>query len=437
MNLINKNKILIIGAGISGISCANRLLTLNPNYDITIFEASDRYGGRLKTLNNFASYGIELGGEEIHGRKSEYYNLVNQVGGKTFGYWDENLLYTIYKGEWCSLEESKIEEVKRVSDLFEEVSYELNKDYEDETLRSYLDKNSFAKDSYYLANAMFGVEAGTDLDKVSIGGFSQVNKNWEAGGEKFLLQNMTHMDVIEKAYAKVITKIKLNSPITAIDYTNNQIKLIDSNQNEYIGDKCILSVPITQLKNNKINLIPTLPEDQLKAINSIKIDNCAKLILKLKKQFWPNNTGWLLLEGNVNLYWPTSQGKTSDDIILSALVTGQGCDNLQALYKESKETFIECIIIELERGFKLTDMKDNIIDYHWHNWATIPFIEGGYSYPSVGEGDSRAIGGKSIENKLFFAGEAFAKNGHIATIHGAMERGIDVANEIHEGINSN
>ena len=59
MRVYVKTKVFIVGAGISGISCASRLLELNKNYDITIFEATDKYGGRIRSLKNFANFDIQ------------------------------------------------------------------------------------------------------------------------------------------------------------------------------------------------------------------------------------------------------------------------------------------------------------------------------------------------------------------------------------------
>jgi len=428
----NKIGIFVIGAGISGIACANRLLELNKDYAVTILEASDRYGGRLRTLKNFTNFDIELGGEEIHGSNSLYYELVKKSGGNPFGYWDQNIIYTSFNGKLCSFENSNIPEVKKVEDLFEEVSYQFKEEFEDITLRDYLIKNKFSEDVYHLANAMIGVEAGTDLDSISIGGFSKVCKLWKAGEDNFLITNMSHVEIIEKAFPAAINNIILNCVINKISLTKeNEVVISDKDNNIYCGNKCVLTVPITQLKNNSIEFCPPFNEEKTKAINSIKMDSCAKLILKLKKSFWPENTCWLLLKGNVNCYWPTAQGKNSNEIVLSALVTGRGCDNLRNLYKEDRNKFIANVIEDLESGFNLTDLKNDLIDYFWFDWASTPFIEGGYTYASVGEGESRDIAKLPINNTIYFGGEAFARNGHYATIHGAIESGIEAAEELH------
>ena len=64
------------------------------------------------------------------------------------------------------------------------------------------------------------------------------------------------------------------------------------------------------------------------------------------------------------------------------------------------------------------------------NWANEPYIGGSYSYPSINSAGQRENLASSISNKLFFAGEATNYNGHLATVHGAMETGYRAAIEI-------
>ena len=75
--------------------------------------------------------------------------------------------------------------------------------------------------------------------------------------------------------------------------------------------------------------------------------------------------------------------------------------------------------------------KEYLLDYVWHDWAEVPYIQGGYSYVGVEERDNdREFFSEPIEKKVYFAGEAFAKHGHIATMHGALETAIDVCDVI-------
>ncbi|PTH56831.1 protoporphyrinogen oxidase [Staphylococcus agnetis] len=72
-------KVAIIGAGITGLSSAFFIKKHFPNVDITIYEASDVPGGKIKTVSR-DGYTIELGPESYLGRKSIMTEVAKEVG---------------------------------------------------------------------------------------------------------------------------------------------------------------------------------------------------------------------------------------------------------------------------------------------------------------------------------------------------------------------
>lgn len=59
-------KVVIVGAGAAGLYGGYLLRQLGA--DVTVLEASGQPGGRIRTLQGFADYPIELGAEFINGR---------------------------------------------------------------------------------------------------------------------------------------------------------------------------------------------------------------------------------------------------------------------------------------------------------------------------------------------------------------------------------
>lgn len=62
-------KVAIIGAGITGLSSAYFIKKQDPSIEVTIFEASNRVGGKIQTYRS-DGYTIELGPESYLGRKT-------------------------------------------------------------------------------------------------------------------------------------------------------------------------------------------------------------------------------------------------------------------------------------------------------------------------------------------------------------------------------
>ena len=428
---MNKFEIAIIGSGMSGLSCAKILNKHNIAYKI--FEASSVIGGRIRSLKNFADFDIELGGEEIHGDNTKYYKIVKESGAKIFDYWTSNKFYAEYNGEFSTVEElsSKYKEVENIFELFEEASYKRHKDFEDISIKEYLINHNFSNEVYHLANAMFGIEAGTDINTLSIYGFSKICKEWEAGDDNFIICDKSHIDIITDYFSDEIKNVYLNTPIHKIDYNDDKVKLYDKNDNLYTFDIVVCTVPLSQIKNAKIKFTPQLTNDKLDAFSKIRLDTVAKIILKFSKPFWKDDLSWALIKGSINMFWPTGQGKDTKDYVLTGMTSGENCRELQKLYDYDKSLFINKVLSELQIGMKLNEnISEYLLDYVWFNWEEQEFIGGGYTYPIIGDQNYRDIIRENIKEKIFFAGEGLPKNGHIGTIHGAMETGEEAAQEI-------
>jgi uncharacterized protein with NAD-binding domain and iron-sulfur cluster len=63
MDTTNIHPIVIIGAGIAGLACAQNLIL--SGYSVSVLEASDVYGGRIKTLK-----GIIFDQNRVHQSRS-------------------------------------------------------------------------------------------------------------------------------------------------------------------------------------------------------------------------------------------------------------------------------------------------------------------------------------------------------------------------------
>ena len=91
-----KHKIVIIGAGASGLYASYCLVTKELTNDIIILEAENRIGGRIHTIP-FNDHWLELGATWIHGREE---NLLwkfveqNQVSNSNFAIYVVNVLVT-------------------------------------------------------------------------------------------------------------------------------------------------------------------------------------------------------------------------------------------------------------------------------------------------------------------------------------------------------
>lgn len=72
-------RVAVVGAGVSGLAAAYRLLRQRPDLDVVVLEGGDRVGGKL-LLGELAGVQVDLGAESLLARRPEAVDLVREVG---------------------------------------------------------------------------------------------------------------------------------------------------------------------------------------------------------------------------------------------------------------------------------------------------------------------------------------------------------------------
>ena len=212
-------------------------------------------------------------------------------------------------------------------------------------------------------------------------------------------------------------QILLNRIIKKIDYSGEQVIVTDQQGQTDESDKLIITVPITILKSNTIQFIPSLPSEQTMAFSKIGMDAGMKVFLKFSDSFYDEN----IIGGRICAAYADERiGKSGADHILLAFIMGDQAEYLTSL--GSEQSIVKALLDELDEMYD-GQATDLFLKAHVENWTENPFIQGAYSYSTVGMGNARRTAAQPIDDRIFFAGEAMNLNGHHQTVHGAMETG--------------
>ncbi len=391
--------VLIIGAGAAGLYAA--YLLKSKGVKVKILEASGSYGGRMGKLSGFADYPLDLGAQWLHGRNNILGDLIQQTN-TPIALDDTELFY------WFN--NQIVKSLPKSTDIFEE------DDLPDISFEEYAIQKGLGTEYRYIIEALAG-DQGASAATLSAYWNAKEEENWVSGSDDFKFPNTLFEFMHQHIAADVIDLIQLNTPVTAIDYSQNTIVVTDSSANTYAADKVILTVPITQLKAGHIQFYPALPTEKTTAFSKIGMGPGMKVFLKFSTKFYNEN----ILGGTIcAAYVDESTGKSGNDHVLLAFVMGEQAANLTALGSDAAIT--TALLQELD-VFYDGQATTSFIASHVENWTTRPFIEGAYSYSTVGMGDVRKIAAAQVDDKLFFAGEAMNVNGHHQTVHGAVETG--------------
>ena len=275
----NAKKIIVIGAGMSGLVAAYELVRVG--HDVTILEARDRIGGRVLTIRSpFSNNHFAEGGAA---RIKPSHNL-------TLGYANHFNLnldpFYATSGDYVNMSNGN---------------------------REIISNNTYLNTSYgsILRNEYLKIRGGSDLLPHSFYNSSALNN-----------------------------KIYLGVPVTSIHQQNNNVTVQTSNGNQFIADRVLCTVPITVL--NKIQFTPPLsPEKQTAMNGGYRYAPSTRVYMQFRNRFWENESlnGWGNSDIPEEIWQPTWDLAGSTGIIMSYL-RWTAAQEMDALSEEERINYI-------------------------------------------------------------------------------------------------
>jgi len=113
-------------------------------------------------------------------------------------------------------------------------------------------------------------------------------------------------DLIDKGMGAFVEKlgdglpICRNSPVTEVDYSADWVK-VSVGERVFEGSNALVTVSVGVLKKKKIAFKPELPKEKLQAIDRLQMGNMQKVIVPLKRDIFPREpkNSWILYEGDL------------------------------------------------------------------------------------------------------------------------------------------
>lgn len=415
-----KNRVIVVGAGAAGLAAADGL---RESCECLILEASDRVGGRVKHLDGFAPWPIELGAEEVHGLDNCLRSLVEEAGMDFFTHESRDDVVRL-DGRMVSLAVASSDpDMQRAFDFIGGLGTTKKENW---TADQSLVFSNFPRRTRHYLDSRLGVEHGTSLDRLGLNGFVNYEKGWEARENNYTL-NAPYLSVFSKMISRLQSCIRLNSPATEIQWGEGNPRVRLKSGEILEADHVIITASVAVLRENEPVFSPALPDEKAHALASIGMDAGMKILLRFRERFWPEEMYFLHTDGFLPQFWNPGKWRSPSAHVLTAFVGGTraeflanlGCDPVAFAVRELDEAFGGRIASRVfENG-------------HVADWGKEPFVRGLYSYPTpTTTHDHRKALAAPLANKIFFAGEATDLHGHSGTVHGAIESGRRAAQEI-------
>ena len=418
---LSGKKIIIVGAGISGLSAAS--LLKKHGASVLVIEAKDYVGGRIKTDWSLGAP-FEFGAGWIHGpsNNNPIKNLADRNGSKYFLTNNDSL--ELFDRNGRKIKEDKIDEIDAkwnhcLQKIDDELSYNSQFSLHDAIVNE-CSKEWSDQGIKWAATAYTEFDIGGPIEKISASLYDEM-KYFE--GEDI---------IIASGYQKILSSlaaglnIKLNSPVHKIDYRNALIH-VDTEKESFKADYIVCSVPLGVLKTNQIEFKPNLPVKHLSSINKLGFGTVTKLALKFDDHFWNRNTQYFGTMTDEKGRWPywLNYRTFSDENILLGLSFGhyaRKADNM------SPKEIVDDGLDVLTNIWK--DKVTKVNNFIATSWLTDPFSRGAYSY--VEETNKEYDFDNLLEpvsNKLFLCGEHTIFK-YAGTTHGAYLTGQKAAQSI-------
>ncbi len=411
-----KKNVIIIGAGISGLSAANQLK--KNGFNPIVLEAQEKVGGRLKTDRSLG-VAFDEGASWIHGPiKNPITKLANASGAKTFFTDDFHVkVFDIDGSEYIPKKLDAAED--KYNDILENLAGNRDQSFADIFYKKYPQYKNQRLWTYMLS-AFLEFDTGGDIYKLSSLDFDD---DEAFKGKDVIITN--GYDHITNYLAQDID-VRLNTKVVDIDYSKDKVSIQTTNGN-YTADIVLVTVPLGVLKKNVIQFTPALPNKIQNAINNLKMGTVNKFLLVWDDIFWEEDLQYIG-------YTPETKGKFNYFLNVkkfadaNALMTFAFGDYSKQTETMTNEQIIKEIMLHLKRIY------GNDIPHPTHmlrtKWNENPYSFGAYSFVASGSRSSDfEVFEEPIGNKVFFAGEHTIFD-YRGTVHGAFLSGLREANKI-------
>jgi monoamine oxidase len=413
--------VLVIGAGMAGLAAARHLH--QRGYSVTIIEASNRIGGRIRTDRSLGSP-VELGAGWIHGpRGNPISDLARQANAATFITDDES--YRLYNEAGNPVPRADVDLAwQRLQRIHGRIDDNLDSDISlAAALAQYGPGRVGDPVLEWMHSAYTEFDTGGPLAQLSA---MQFDEDDAFGGADVILPG--GYDRILPVLAEGLD-IRLGHVVRDITYGPAGV-IVNTSAGRLEAAYAVCTLPLGVIQAENVRFNPPLPGGYHNRMNRIGVGQVTKIALKFDRAFWPLDEQYFGLmtqtRGRWN-YWMNSRTYSSENIL-----TGVSVGDYAARVERQNNRQIEADAMQAVRAM-FGASSPAPVDMKVSRWSRDPFSLGAYSYAKTGvrrrDFDRLAA---PVDGRLFLAGEHTMFDYH-GTVHGAYLSGVRAAEWLAEG----
>lgn len=420
-----RKRVIVIGAGMSGLAAAARLRELG--HEVVVLEGRNRPGGRIHTVRDWEGLPLDHGATWIHGLKGNpLTQMAKMIGArlKTTRYGDS----IAYQADGKPLAGAAEERYELVRARVAAALRKAGKHERDMSARQAVERWFPGWNMSAETGEFTNFVLNSELEQEYGGAAHELSAQWHdagesySGGDAFFADGY---DVLIRHLAKDLD-VRLDRVVSRIDWSG-PLPQVRTGSETWEADHVLVTLPLGVLKADKVQFEPDLPAAKCEAVAKLGMGVLNKCYLKFPKVFWPDDVDWIESIPHDHGQWAewVSFAKSLGQPVLLGF-------NAADFGREIEEWTDRRIVDDAMKTLRRIYGGDvpNPLAWQITRWDKDPFSLGSYSFNPVGSmPDMRKELAKPLLGKLFFAGEA-TEPSCFGTVHGAYHSGRRAAQEI-------
>lgn len=426
----NNAQVIVIGAGVSGLTAAAELK--RQGVDVIVLEASSRVGGRVTSVETKLGSQVDLGGQWIGKGHHRVTALIENAGGKIYKSYTRGLPNIIRDGHTTSTFSPSVI-VAILYLILMELTFLIHvpKSWVSLTVDKAIETMVPLQASRQILRLLIQVVSTAELDSYSIYSFAKSVRlsgglstmmGTEGGAQDSLI--VESMDFIPKTLAKDLGQnIVTNAPVTQVSHDGTQATVQTASGQEFHAKNVIITVPPPMQKSISFN--PPLPAERQALQKNTRMGLVYKALAIFKKPFWRDGVGaeFLVLDDPACcVFDSTSPGGPGH---LCFLVTGTPARKFDDLDVDERRHLLLSRLVPY-----IGEEVLKPVDWHDKSWHLDQHCGGGYlAFPVVGTSEGVLPMPHEPVGNLYWAGTETARE-HPGYVEGAAQSGERAAKEV-------
>ncbi|KAJ1298398.1 hypothetical protein BS78_01G449800 [Paspalum vaginatum] len=447
-------RVIIVGAGMSGISTGKRLWDSGVR-DLLILEATDRVGGRMHN-HNFGGLNVEIGANWVEGVGGDKVNPIWPIVNSTLKLRNfrsdfDSVVGNVYKESGGLYDEDFVQErmdrAYEVDDKGANLTKLMHPSGRDDIsilanqrLFNHQPNGPARPVEMALDYFIYDYEFAEPPRVTSLQNTNPLPTSVDFGEDNnFVADQRGFESIIHYIGSSYLAtdangsisdrRVLLNKVVRQISYDDNHGVVVKTEDgSSYGADYVIVSTSLGVLQSDLIQFTPQLPLWKIVAIYRFDMAVYTKIFLKFPRRFWPVGEGkqfFIYASTRRGYYsmWQSFEREYPGANVLLVTVTDDEARRIEQ--QPDSQTMAEAVAV-LRNMFPDADVPD-ATDIYVPRWWSDRFYKGSYSNWPIGVSRYEYDQLRAPVGRVYFTGEHTSEyyNGYV---HGAYLAGIDSAN---------